>query len=112
MRHSGLGLILAVALASSAQERDAVQAARVPDSVGAISIARHAAIKVYGKHQIDYEEPLTASLDDGIWTVYGTLCCPDRKGKRTCEVGRCVGGVVNVRIRQHDGKILSMTHSK
>ena len=88
------------------------QDARVPDSATAIAIARHAAIKVYGKRIIEYEEPLTASLDDGAWIVGGTLCCPDLNGKRVCEIARCVGGVVKIKIRQRDGRILSMTHAK
>jgi hypothetical protein len=32
-----------------------------------LSIAEPALIKVYGKRQIDYERPLTATLDDGVW---------------------------------------------
>lgn len=83
----------------------------VPDADTAIAIARRAAIKIYGKSKIDYEEPLTASVEDGVWSVYGTLCCSDREGKRTCEVGQCVGGVVKVQIRQSDGSILSMSHT-
>ena len=109
-KHFGVGLILlAIALASSAQ---APKDVRVPDSATAIAIARHAATNMYGRKIIEYEEPLTASLDDGVWTVGGTLCCPDRNGKRVCEIGRCVGGVVVIKIRQRDGKILSMTHTK
>lgn len=107
-------LLLTTVLPSSAvgQESKPATEVRVPDAARAIAIARPAAIKVYGKRQINYEEPLTASLEDGVWSVYGTLCCPDRKGKRTCEVGKCVGGVVNVRIRESDGKLVSITHTK
>jgi hypothetical protein len=78
----------------------------------ALSIAEPALIKVYGKRQIDYERPLTAKLDDGIWSVYGTLCCPDSKGQRTCDMGKCVGGVAVLKLRQSDGKILSISHTK
>jgi hypothetical protein len=85
---------------------------RVPDAKSAISIAEPALIKTYGKRQIDYERPLTAKLDSGIWTVYGTLCCPDRNGHRTCEEGKCVGGVAVLKLRQSDGKILSIMHYK
>jgi NTF2 fold immunity protein/Carboxypeptidase regulatory-like domain len=83
---------------------------RVPDAATAVAIARPAATKVFGKRQIDSEEPLNASLNDGVWSVYGTLCCVDRDGKPTCD-GRCVGGTVLVKIRQRDGKILSITHT-
>jgi hypothetical protein len=85
---------------------------RVPDAATALKIAEPRLIKTYGKRQINYERPLTAKLDDGIWTVYGTLCCPDRNGQRTCEEGRCVGGVAVVKLRQRDGKILSIMHYK
>jgi NTF2 fold immunity protein len=84
----------------------------VPDAATALSIAERALIKVYGKRQIDYEQPLTATLDNGIWSVYGTLCCPGSKGQRTCEVGKCAGGVAALRLRQSDGKILSISHTK
>jgi len=112
MKHFVIYAVLMVALASFAQQPvQTEQTPKVPDSATAISIARRAAIKVYGKRQIDYEEPLTANLEDGIWSVYGTLCCPDSKGKRTCDVGKCAGGVVGVKIRQTDGNIVSMIHT-
>src|SRR5215831_12325379 len=81
----------------------------VPDAATAVRIAEPALIKVYGKHQIDYEKPLTAKLENGVWNVYGTLCCPDRNGRRTCEIGKCVGGVAALKLRQSDGKILSIS---
>lgn len=110
MKQIVIGLVLIIALSASAQNSSSAGSVRVPDAATAISIARPAAVKVYGKHQIDYEEPLTASLNDGVWSVYGTLCCPDRNDKRNCEA-LCVGGVVEVRIRQKDGKVLSVTHT-
>lgn len=85
---------------------------RVPDAATAIAIARPAAIRVYGRKKIDYEDPLTASIEEGVWAVSGTLCCPDHQGRRSCEVGACVGGVVMVRIRQSNGRILSISHGK
>lgn len=85
---------------------------RVPDAATALKIAEPALIKRYGKRQIDYERPLTAKLDGGIWTVYGTLCCPDRNGHRTCEEYMCAGGVAVLKLRQRDGKILLITHYK
>jgi NTF2 fold immunity protein of polymorphic toxin system component len=112
MRTAILGALLLMGLTSSAQDSRLSANVRVPDATTALSIAEPALIKVYGKRQIDYERPLTAALDDGIWSVYGTLCCPDRKGRRTCEVGKCVGGVAAVKVRQSDGKILSISHTK
>ena len=84
----------------------------MPDAATALRIAEPALVKQYGRRRIDYERPLHAVLKDGIWTVYGTLCCPDRDGQRTCEVGRCVGGVAVLKLRQSDGEILSVIHWK
>jgi hypothetical protein len=81
----------------------------IPDTAAAIRIARSELAKVYGRRQIESEEPLTAGLKNGIWTVYGTLWCSDGKGGRT---NRCVGRVAAIKIRQSDGKILSVQHTK
>jgi hypothetical protein len=89
-----------------------IETVRVPNAATAISVAEPALVKTYGKRQIDYERPLTATLDKGIWTVAGTLCCPDRKGHRSCEQYMCVGGVAVLKLRQQDGKILSINHYK
>jgi hypothetical protein len=88
------------------------QEVRVPDEATALKIAEPALIKTYGKRQIDDERPLTATLDKGIWTVAGSLCCSDRNGHRTCEQQMCVGGVAVLKLRQRDGKILSIIHYK
>jgi len=85
---------------------------RVPDAATAVSVAEPALAKVYGKRQIDDEKPLTAKLENGVWKVYGTLCCLDRNGRRTCETGKCNGGVAALELRQSDGKILSISHTK
>jgi hypothetical protein len=106
------GLFLVIALALSAQDSPWPKQLRVPDAATAIAIARPAAIHVYGRKQIDCEDPLTASIEKRVWSVFGTLCCPDSRGKRTCEFGRCLGGVVIVRIPQEVGRILSFTHGK
>ena len=85
---------------------------RVPDSATALKIAEPVLIKTYGKRQVNYERPLTAKLDSGVWTIYGTLCCPDSKGHRTCKEGKCLGGVAVLKLRQTDGKVLSVEHYK
>jgi hypothetical protein len=110
MKQCGVAFILLFGLAASPQNTPPPQHNRVPDSATAVSIARAVAIKVYGKRKIEYEEPLGASLKDGVWNVAGTLCCPDHDGKRVCEPGRCLGGVVEVRIRQ-SGRKNSLHHS-
>ncbi len=112
MKIAILGTILLAALALSAQNSRPKSDVQVADSATAISIAEPALAKVYGKEQIDNERPFTAVLENGIWHVYGTLCCPNRNGGRNCAVGQCAGGVAEMKIRQTDGKVLSITHGK
>jgi NTF2 fold immunity protein len=96
MKTTILGTLLLMVVTSSAQDTQPSTNVRVPDAATALSMAEPALIKVYGKRQFNYERPLAAALDDRIWNVYATLCCPDRKGQRTCEIGKCVGGVAAV----------------
>jgi hypothetical protein len=103
---------LFLAVMSSAQSSPSPTSVRVPDEATALKIAEPALIKTYGKRQIDDERPLTATLDNGIWTVSGTLCCTDRNGHRNCEQHICFGGVAVLRLSQRDGKILSIIHYK
>jgi len=112
MRPTICGLLISIAFTLSAQNAPPASSARVPDAATALSIAEPALTKVYGKRQIDYERPLTATLEGEIWSVYGTLCCPDSKRHRRCEVGRCLGGVATLNLRQSDGKVLSISHGK
>jgi NTF2 fold immunity protein len=112
MRTSTLFALLLLAFTSLAQNSQPATKVRVPDAATALSIAEPALIKVYGNAKWTTRDHLTATLDDGIWSVYGTLCCPDAKGKRTCDVGKCVGGVAALKLRQSDGKILSISHTK
>jgi hypothetical protein len=81
----------------------------VPSSDTAVQIAEAVLIPVYGKNKIESERPFTAKLKDGVWTVSGTLHCPDGKGGTTTS---CVGGVAVVEISKADARILSMTHFK
>jgi hypothetical protein len=69
----------------------------VPNSETAVKIAEAVLIPVYGKKQIGSEEPFTARLKDGVWTVQGSLHCPD--GSTTC-----VGGVAEVKISKDDAR--------
>jgi hypothetical protein len=81
----------------------------VPDSATAIKIAEAALVPVYGKKTIDSEQPFVAELNGEVWTVSGTLHCPDGRGGTTTH---CVGGVAVVRLSKKDGHILSMIHYK
>jgi hypothetical protein len=81
----------------------------VPDKETAVKIAEAVLIPVYGKTQIESEQPFDASLKDGVWIVSGSLNCGnDKHGKPNV----CVGGVAVVRISKADGRIIDMIHYK
>lgn len=71
----------------------------VPDSSTAAAIAYAVAVPVYGKKEMDSEQPFRADLKGGVWTVLGTLHCSS-----------CDGGTVVVQIEKTTGKIVYMTH--
>jgi hypothetical protein len=106
-----LALLLA-ALGTSPQGECQKNTVRVPDATTALKIAEPILVKTYGRRQIDYEQPLLAKLVGDVWVISGTLCCPDAAGRRVCEPLRCAGGVAELRLRQRDGKVLSITHGK
>ena len=78
----------------------------VPDKATAIRIAEAVLMPVYGEKQIESERPFKAILREGVWTVTGTLSCPDGKTMH------CVGGVAAVQISKSDARIISMIHGK
>lgn len=81
----------------------------VPDAQTAAKIAEAVLSPVYGKAKIESEKPFTAKLEGDVWTVAGTLRCPDGKGGMTTH---CVGGVAVVKISRTDARIISMIHYK
>jgi hypothetical protein len=81
----------------------------VPDADTAVQIAEAVLVPVYGKKQIESEKPFNAELKNGVWTVSGTLRCPDGKGGTTTY---CSGGVAVVKISKDDARILFMMHYK
>jgi hypothetical protein len=72
-------------------------------------MAEAALVPIYGKKQIESERPFTAILVKDIWTVTGTLRCPDEKGGGTTA---CAGGAAEVKISKTDGHIISLGHYK
>jgi hypothetical protein len=82
----------------------------VPDEATALKVAEAVLTPVYGAKQIDSERPFTAKLKKGVWTVEGTLRCPDGKGGVTTDCGS--GGVATVQISKQDARIISMIHYK
>ena|SRR5437867_902976 len=81
----------------------------VPDSGTAVKIAEAVLIPVYGEKKVRSEEPFAAHLEGDVWTVGGTLRCPDGKGGFTTH---CVGGTAVVKLSRRDGRILFMMHYK
>jgi NTF2 fold immunity protein len=77
----------------------------VPDAKTAVKIAEAVLVPVYGQTKMESERPFTAKLTDDVWTVYGTLHCPD--GKAGCR-----GGAAEVQISKTDGRILSLTFGR
>jgi hypothetical protein len=103
-------LVLALLLASEvAAQGYKPPSGYVPDSKTAVKIAEAVLVPVYGEKHTQSERPFTATLKDGVWTVTGTLRCPDGKGGVTTS---CDGGVAEVRISKDDARILYMMHGK
>jgi len=98
-------LLVAVGRAQSYLPKDGF----VPDSTTAVKIAEAVLIPVYGKEKIESERPFKATLEKGVWTVDGTLRCPDGKGGITTD---CVGGTAEVKLSKSDGRVLKMIHYK
>ncbi len=99
-------LVLCLPFVLSAQEPHSYkpEAGYVPDAATAITIAEAVLIPIYGQKVVEAEEPFTAVLKDGMWTVEGTLHCPEGQ--------TCLGGVAIVEISQGDGRIVSVIHEK
>jgi hypothetical protein len=83
----------------------------VPNSETAIAIAEAVLSPVYGKKKIESERPFRASLTDDVWTVAGTLYCPNGK-PQSDRLPSCDGGTAVVKISKLDARIISMTHYK
>jgi len=98
-------LLLIAAEAQSYAPKDGF----VPDSMTAVKIAEAVLTPVYGKEKIESERPFKAKLENGVWTVNGTLHCSDGKGGVTTS---CVGGTAEVKLSKTDGRILRMIHYK
>jgi len=76
----------------------------VPDETTAVKVAEAVLIPIYGKEQIYGERPFKAELKDGVWTVEGTLKCPEGQ--------TCKGGVAIIEISKDDGTILKVSHGE
>src|SRR5579859_3531785 len=107
--HARLSSVLLLTTVALCQSTTRPKHAPVPDSEAAIARAEAVLIPVYGKKHIESERPFTATLNGDVWTVWGTLRCPDGKGALTTD---CVGGVAVVKIAKHNGRVLHMEHGQ
>jgi hypothetical protein len=88
------------AVAQKAPEAPAPADGFVPNAQTAIAIARAILVPIYGREQIEIEEPLSAKLEGEVWTVRGHL------------PPHLLGGVAEVEISKHDGRILHVFHGR
>ena len=73
----------------------------VPDAATAIKIAVAIWAPIYGASEIAKQKPFRAKLQDGIWTVTGSV------------PGRAVaGGAAVAQIAKSDGRILFVSHDR
>ena len=72
----------------------------IPSGAVAKSIANAYLGEVYGAQKIRAEFPLVATLQDGVWTVAGSL------------PRAMLGGVAIIRLCRRNGTVLSIIHGK
>jgi NTF2 fold immunity protein len=72
----------------------------VPNAATATLIAEAVLRPIYGEEVIQSQRPFAASLDDGVWTVTGSL--PESH----------VGGVARVQLSRSDARVLLMQHGQ
>jgi NTF2 fold immunity protein len=73
----------------------------VPDKETAIRIAEAVLIPIYGEEQIKREKPYNVRLEDGKWTVTGSM--PKSESP-------IVGGTFFIIISQKDARIIDIGH--
>jgi len=113
---SGLPLVAGAATATGTVAQDGY----VPDAQTAITIARAVLIPIYGAQTIQSEEPLTAKREGDVWTVTGTLQCPQYKARARPRIAReirhlyemCSGGTAELKLSAKDGRILHVIHGQ
>jgi len=81
----------------------------VPDAATAIKVAEAVLTPIYSEKMIQSERPYTATLEGDVWTVNGTLPCPEAKSDKSVS---CKGGVASVKISKSDAHVIFMWHGK
>jgi hypothetical protein len=99
-------LIIFLVIAASIQASEPVKHTYTPDygfvpgKATAVVIALAVLSSIYGEAQIKSQAPYVATLENGVWTVTGTLPAGLK------------GGVAVVEISEVTGKIMTVTHGK
>lgn len=70
----------------------------VPDADMAAKISEVILVRFFGETQTNMEKPITATLEDGVWIVKGTM------------PPKMLGGIAELHISKKDGTILFMSH--
>src|SRR5579862_4165098 len=78
----------------------------VPDATTAVKIAEAVLVPVFGEKRIAAERPFHATLEGDVWSVEGTLYCPD--GTASTPTHMCHGGTAVVKLSKTDARILFM----
>jgi len=82
----------------------------VPDATTAVKIGEAVLVPVFGEKRIAAERPFHATLEGDVWSVEGTLYCPDGTLSTTTQM--CKGGTAVVKLSKTDARILFMMHYK
>ena len=72
----------------------------IPNDKVAVAVAEPILSNIYGSDNIASEQPLRATLKNGVWTVTGTL------------QKRAIGGTAIILIRMQDGQVLHVCHGE
>ncbi|HZE56593.1 MAG TPA: NTF2 fold immunity protein [Chthoniobacterales bacterium] len=106
IRHLGLIAVMCFLVSRAfAQEKMPPKDGYVPDADTAIKIAVVVWTRIYGEKTIAAQKPYRAELEDGIWTVQGTL-------PKDPEGGPVFGGTAFAMIAKADGRILHVAHGE
>jgi len=68
----------------------------VPTAKVAISIALAVAAPIYSRHILESEKPYTATLENGIWIVRGSLKKDYKGGTLECRISKQTGQIVRL----------------
>jgi hypothetical protein len=92
--------VLATGLSANGERGKLPENGVIPDERTAVAVAEAVFSPVYGKDYVDKFLPYHAELQDGLWTVYGTL-----------RPAGAHGGTPQLRINKQDGRVLEIWHS-